>query len=183
MSSFFGPIAQAGYVVRDVNQAIEHWATQLGIGPFFRLDRARPSHYRYADSKQGPELTIALAYSGDLQIELIQQNDDTPSLYKEFLAKVDGGLHHWGFFTSAYSADYKRAIERGHLVGHEGDFGADSRFVYFRTDPHVGTMSELVELNPATSGLFEVLRAAARDWDGRDPLFGSADGADPSLKL
>lgn len=183
MSRFFGPISQAGYVVRDINQSIEHWATELGIGPFFRLDHARPDNYRYAGALQerGPDLTIALAYSGDLQIELIQQNDDAPSLYKEFLAEVGGGLHHWCFFTNSYSADYQRSIDRGLQIGHEGSFGDDTRFVYFRTDPHVGTMSELAELSPATLDLFEALRVAARDWDGKNSLFGSADASNPDL--
>ena len=185
MSSLFGPIAQAGYVVRDVEQAIEHWASELGIGPFFRLDHARPDNYRYAGvlQEEGPDLTIALAYSGDLQIELIQQNDDTPSLYKEFLTEADAGLHHWCFFTNSYSADYQCAIDRGLSIGHEGSFGDDTRFAYFRTDPRVGTMCELAELAPATSGLFDALRKAARDWDGKNALFGNADGSSPDFDL
>jgi hypothetical protein len=36
-------------------------------------------------------------------------------------------------------------------------------------------MSELAELSPATLDLFEALRVAARDWDGKNPLFGSAE--------
>ncbi len=183
MSRYFGPVAQAGYVVRDVNQAIEHWASELGIGPFFRLDHSRPANFRYGASQQGPDLTIALAYSGDLQIELIQQNDDSPSPYLEFLEEVGEGLQHWGFFSNNYSVDYQRAIDRGHIIAHEGDFGDDSRFVYFRSTGHAGPMSELVELNPATSGLFEMLRNAAHDWDGKDPLLGSVDASGPVLDL
>ena len=87
------------------------------------------------------------------------------------------------FFTNSYAADYQRAVDRGHPIAQEGDFGDDTHFAYFRTDPHVGTMSELAELNPATSGLFEALRTAAREWDGKNPLFGSADGSGPVVDL
>ncbi len=114
---------------------------------------------------------------------MIQQNDDTPSLYQEFLAEGGSGLHHWCFFTDSYSAHYQQCIDRGLSIGHEGTFGDDTHFAYFRASSHVGTMLELAELSPATSGLFEALRTAARDWDGKNPLFGTADGSGPNLEL
>ena len=39
-------------------------------------------------------MSIALANSGDLQIELIQQVNDAPSMYKEFLDAGHEGLQH-----------------------------------------------------------------------------------------
>ena len=33
-----GPVRQLGYVVRDVERAMAHWAGVLGIGPWFYIE-------------------------------------------------------------------------------------------------------------------------------------------------
>ena len=33
MSRFFGEIRQAGYVVNDIEKAMDYWSKTLGIGP------------------------------------------------------------------------------------------------------------------------------------------------------
>ena len=40
-------------------------------------------------------LSLALANSGEMQIELIQQEDDTPSIYTEFLRPTDPDITSW----------------------------------------------------------------------------------------
>ena len=46
MSRFFGEIRQAGYVVHDIEKAMDYWSRELGIGPWFynrtRADRELP---------------------------------------------------------------------------------------------------------------------------------------------
>ncbi len=38
MAPRFGPIMQNGYVVRDLDRAMQHWTQVAGIGPFFVLE-------------------------------------------------------------------------------------------------------------------------------------------------
>jgi hypothetical protein len=47
MSRLFGPIRQNGYVVRDIEAALKHWTTVLGVGPFFYMERARIADFQY----------------------------------------------------------------------------------------------------------------------------------------
>ncbi len=35
MSRIFGAIRQNGYVVRDIEAALDHWIKVIGVGPFF----------------------------------------------------------------------------------------------------------------------------------------------------
>ena len=69
------------------------------------------------------EMSIALANSGDLQIELIQQRNDAPSMYQDFLAAHGEGLQHMSYWSTDYQALYDRAIAAGFEVGHEGQIG------------------------------------------------------------
>ena len=74
MSRHFGAIRQVGYVVRDIEAAMLRWV-ELGVGPWFYKARVPSTEYRYrgVDSPL-PELSIAFANSGDVQIELIHQS-------------------------------------------------------------------------------------------------------------
>ena len=57
------------------------------------------------------EMSVALANSGDLQIELIQQRNDAPSMYKEFLDSGREGLQHMSYWTRDYQAPLRpRAV-------------------------------------------------------------------------
>ena len=78
MSRLFGPIRQMGYVVRDIESAMRHWIDFCGVGPFFYVDRLPLINFQYQGQSGDPHLSIALANSGDVQVELIQQKDDTP---------------------------------------------------------------------------------------------------------
>src|SRR5262245_55969464 len=80
MSRFFGSIRQNGYVVRDIEAALKHWTTVLGVGPFFYFERVQIDDFRYRGQPSNAEFSIALANSGALQIELIQQRNNAPSM-------------------------------------------------------------------------------------------------------
>ncbi len=47
MSRRFGEIRQNGYVVRDIEAAMSHWTTVLGVGPFFYFERVPIEDFRY----------------------------------------------------------------------------------------------------------------------------------------
>jgi hypothetical protein len=61
MSRIFGPIRQNGYVVRDIEAALKHWTTVLGIGPFFYVERARITDLQYKGQPSAAEVHVALA--------------------------------------------------------------------------------------------------------------------------
>ena len=69
------------------------------------------------------EVSIALANSGSLQIELIEQRNGAPSLYRDFLAAGREGLQHVAGWTADFDALLASAAERGHGVGQSGRIG------------------------------------------------------------
>ncbi len=38
MSRIFGKVCQNGYVVRDIEAAMKHWITVMGVGPWFYIE-------------------------------------------------------------------------------------------------------------------------------------------------
>ena len=175
MSRLFGPVRQNGYVVRDIDAALRHWTEVMGVGPFWYFERVPVEDFRYRGEPSAAEMSIALANSGPLQIELIQQRNDAPSMYRDFLtAGHDGGLQHVAYWTERFDEDLERARAAGFAVGQSGCIGENGRFVYFESTGHPGTVVELSEISGAKGAFFRRIAEAAADWDGSDPVRGPA---------
>ena len=170
MSRLFGEIRQNGYVVRDVEAALAHWTGTLGVGPFFYFERVPIRDFRYRGEPSPLEVSIALANSGPLQIELIQQRNDAPSMYRDFLAAGHEGLQHVACWTERFDADLAHLTAQGYEVGQSGCIGESGRFVYLATEAHPGTVVEISEINGPKGRFFRHIAEAARTWDGRDPI-------------
>jgi hypothetical protein len=171
MSALFGKVCQNGYVVRDIDAALKFWTEVLRVGPFFYVPSVKVDWFRYRGTDSPVEMSIALANSGDLQIELIQQRNDAPSMYLDFLDSYGEGLQHMSCWSTDDQALYDRAIAAGFSVGHEGQIGGPKgRFAYFETIGHPGTVIEISDISGSKGRFFERIKAASADWDGSDPV-------------
>ncbi len=184
MSRIFGDVRQNGYVVPDIEAALDHWTRVLRVGPFYYFDRVLVEEFQYRGEPSPLEVSIALANSGALQIELIQQRNDAPSMYRDFLSRESrGGLQHVAYWTETFDADMARLGAEGFEVGQSGRIGVDGRFAYFDTEsttespgesPVVmpGTIVELSEISGDKGRFFARLAQKAAGWDGRKAVIG-----------
>lgn len=166
----FGPVMQNGFVVADLAAAIEHWARTMQVGPFFVFERVafKEAWYRGKPATD-IDLTVAIAYWGELQIELIRQRNDVPSIYTDFQSRGLTGLQHMGVMSDDLDADLAR-LKAHNVVPVQHGSTAGMRFAYVNTDHHPGGMVELIEATPRARAFFGRIRQAARDWDGRDAI-------------
>jgi hypothetical protein len=168
MSRFFGEIRQAGYVVRDIEAAMDYWSRVMGIGPWFYNERVPIVNYTFRGERHEVHNSVALANSGALQMELIQTRNDAPSMYRDFLKAGHTGLQHVAYWTENFDKDLADAAERGFKVAMSGEVGERGRFVYFDAEYHPGTVIELSEVAGPKGKLFRMIREASQGWDGRD---------------
>lgn len=166
----FGPVMQLGFVVRDLDAAMAHWIGKVGIGPFFVLDHVQFAEAWYRDAPADVDMSVALAQWGPVQVELIRQWNDAPSIYTEFAGREHGGLQHLGVMTQSVADDLALLRERGVAPVQWGSTGNGIRFAYVATDHHPGGMIELIEHGPAIDGFFQMVRDAAQGWDGTRPV-------------
>jgi len=143
----------------------------LGGGPWYYIDRVKTDYFRHRGEDSDVSMSIALANSGDLQIELIQQRNDAPSMYRDHLRDHGEGLQHMSYWTENYQSLYDRAISAGFVVGHEGQIGGpQGRFAYFETSGHAGTVVEISDISGGKGRFFGHVRKAAANWDGSEPV-------------
>jgi hypothetical protein len=170
MSRFFGPIRQLGYVVDDIEQAMDYWTRELGVGPFFYNERVPIVNYRYRGEAYEVHNSVALANSGYVQVELIQTRNDAPSMYRDFKQAGRTGLQHVAMWTETFDEDLARLEAQGFEVQMSGEVGRNGRFVYFDTEYHPGTVIELSEVLGPKGTMFRMIREASEGWDGSDPV-------------
>src|SRR5690554_4716535 len=113
MSKFFGEIRQLGYVVEDIEAAMEYWSRTLGVGPWYYNFKVPIENYHYRGEQYQPHNSVALANSGFVQVELIQCRNDVPSMYRDFLQAGRTGLQHVAYWTENYDADMERLLAQG----------------------------------------------------------------------
>jgi hypothetical protein len=170
MTQRFGPVMQLGFVVPDLEQALEHWTRTVGVGPFFVLSHIQFAEVRYRGLPTDADISVAVAQWGEVQVELIQQFNDSPSIYSHFAGRAQGGLQHVGVMTRSVQDDLERLRPLGIEAVQQGHTANGIRFAYINTDAHPGGMIELIEHGPAIDGFFALVRAAAQGWDGSEPV-------------
>jgi hypothetical protein len=163
-----GPIRQIGFVVTDLDKALESWVA-LGVGPWYVV---RGQHQRalYRGVPCEVTLTIAFANSGDMQFELIQQENDAPSIYTEFLSTKGEGFNQFAYWADDFDATVKSIEDAGWPVVWSGGEGDGVRYAYAEPPGGPAPIIEIMELNGVTTGLAEFVRAAADGWDCSDPI-------------
>jgi methylmalonyl-CoA/ethylmalonyl-CoA epimerase len=163
----YGPIDQLGLVVEDLDASIRRWSEFAGLGPWtvFRNVRLQAD---YRGQAGVVTIDVALAYQGDTQIELIEATNTTPSPYRDATGAPRAGLHHIAWVIDDLDVASAQALADGlRLV-----FRAESpgtRVAYFEADGEPGLLFEFIE-SAATRQLILDGRAAAKAWDGGDPV-------------
>lgn len=168
-----GGIIQTAFVVQDVRDAVEFWVRDLKAGPFFLIPQWRGEHPVYRGGPSTAAVTIAMGFAGHMQIELIQPEDDNPSVYKELIDRSGYGFHHFGLASEDIDGDIARMEEDGYALAFRAGVGSGGEVAYLDGGPGRPGMLELIEATPGMDRGFTAMWQASLDWDGSDPLRGS----------
>lgn len=161
---------QMAWVVEDIDAAMEQWLRVAGVGPFFVNRHVKVKDCIYRGQRDGDnDHSSALASAGQIQIELVQQHDDAPSIYRDSFPAGTGGFHHIARFVEDFPSAVAQYSSDGFEMAFEGSFG-DTNFCFFDTRKTFGCMTELLEARPAMVSLFAHISNAGLEWDGNDPI-------------
>ena len=165
-----GAVMQVSFVVDDIEREVQHYARTLGVGPFFYFPHFPAIDSKYRGEPSQADFGLALAFSGSMCIELIRQNDDAPSPFREHVARRGFGMHHVAVSTRTFDADLERHLAAGMTAVGSAATAIGGRAVYLETPSSSGALLELIEMPPPVEQFFGRVHAAARSWDGSEPL-------------
>jgi hypothetical protein len=170
MDKGLGTIGQISYLVEDIGAACRTWVDTQGVGPW-TIVRNLEFSGTYDGASTRVKLHVALAYQGDMQFELIQQLDDSPSPYRSYFQRGCAGIHHIGYLIEGR---IDALVEKARIQGLELRFDVRSqigtRQAYLSLPGMAPVFVELVETDEAKRAMFEHLKNEAAGWDGRDPV-------------
>jgi hypothetical protein len=165
-----GGIIQIAYTVADIEAATLSYAQDLRLGPWFLRGPLQARKPVYRGQPQDLRLSIAIAYSGHMMIELIQQHDDQPSVYREQIQKQGYGFHHWGVASDRFDEDIRSYQTRGFELVFTDETPAGTRVAYFDAKRGWPGFIELIEINAASELRYARMYAETLIWDGRDAI-------------
>jgi Glyoxalase/Bleomycin resistance protein/Dioxygenase superfamily len=161
-----GEVIQYAYTVPDITAAMSVYTSRFGVGPWFRRGPFSPSAARYRGAPCPMTISLARVFAGDSMIELIQQHDDTPSVFNE----RGHGFHHWAIATRDIEADIRRFAADGYPVAFEDQVPSGARIVYVDATAELPGFIELIEMNADQEAMYVGFSVAAAAWDGTDPV-------------
>jgi hypothetical protein len=151
--------SQIAYVTNDLDAAAALFEREYGAPGFYKFDNLQVSQ------PGDPQLRIALARVGGVEIELIEPLGATPSIFSQHLwedrtelairfhhvaIRIEGSLDDWERHRAAIDA-------RRHPVAFEGALGDLLRFFYTDERTRLGHYVEHVWMSPQ---LLDQLKAA-----------------------
>ncbi len=163
-------VVQFAYVVQDISLAMEHWARKLRVGPWFVIENFAGIEAKYRGEPSKAIFDLALAFTGSVQVELIQVKDDKPSVFKEFIENCGYGFHHIGLASTDFDTDLAAFINDGHEITFTSKAPFNGRVAYLSTGENLPGMIELIDANAGFELLCKALIKANESWDGSDPI-------------
>jgi len=168
MPGFLGKRAQLGFVVADLDAALDYWTGTLGVGPFVVIESSKGDRrIVHRGRETDMDMTLCFAYMGDIQIEIIRQTNDAPSAYKEFTDRGQSGLHHIAFWPEDFDAACAHLEASGFTEVTSFYMPDGTRNVaYYETPRAVGSLVEIVPMTPARTAYFSRIQRLSETWDG-----------------
>ncbi|OAN56215.1 VOC family protein [Sphingobium sp. TCM1] len=161
-----GSIMELCHVVGDMDKAIDHWVDVMGAGPFYVFNIPAMPGQTHRGAPTAVDLRIAFGFSGGLLIELLQQTNGAPSVFREILETKGEGYHHV-MLRLPFDEGKERLERNGYGIAFAGTLPGGERFALFDTRAGNGGYIELMDLTAASFGPMEKIHAAHLAWDGK----------------
>jgi catechol 2,3-dioxygenase-like lactoylglutathione lyase family enzyme len=142
-------ITQIALIVEHLDQTVENYWKQFGIGPwhFYTYGYPLVKRMSYYGKSADYKIRIALSYFGPMRVELIEVIEGD-SIYADFVKDHGYGLHHFGLLVDDMEETISKAEEAGFSMIQDGaGFGldGDGHFAYLDTEESLGITYELIE--------------------------------------
>ena len=167
--SRLGSVMQLAYVPSDIDAAISYWTDTMGVGPFYEMSHLQLDEAKYRGNSIDIDMSVWIAYWGDIQIELVAQHNDVPSIYKTWRDEQRSGLHHVCVVVDD--------IQRARAVCRESGASLEQEIwiqgteaIYVDAGGGPGGLIEIIEMPAANLEFFEFMKAQAAEWNGDDPV-------------
>jgi len=163
------PLHHIGYVVDDLAAGVQRFSAATGAGPFFAMEHLAFDEVTFDGGPAVYDHSSAFGQWGEVLVELTVVHDARPAGFAAALTAPGTGLGHVAWLADDLAAETARLQAAGLRCFHTGRSGPVSA-AWFDGGALLGHPVEVLQRCDEILGLYAMVRAAARDWDGAQPL-------------
>lgn len=157
---------QNAYHVADLDEAIDRWHRQFGLGPFIVRRHISLDRVLYRGASAQLDISAAHVQAGAVQVELVMQHGDEPSAFRDMYAADQEGMHHIALFPEDHDAMVAHYRANGFAVVTDIVTAEGRGAAYVDTRVQLGHMTEVYRVNQSLFDFYAEIAAAAEGWDG-----------------
>jgi len=140
-------LAQIAWVVKDIETTLKFFQDVMGINNFSKVDTIRVKDFgaTWYGKPSNAESLVAMAYTGEMFIELIQPVSGN-SIFQDYIDKNPaGGIQHIAYSITVAKLDkvISEYAEKGFPVISSFDHPI-AKIVFFDTTKEIGVMTEIM---------------------------------------
>jgi Glyoxalase/Bleomycin resistance protein/Dioxygenase superfamily len=166
-----GPAHHRAYLVESIEDTVARLVEQFGAGPFFALENVPMENVTSRGEVAEFSHNSAFGHLGGDPIELMEINQLSPARVAEHFSGPRPRLHHIAWVVPPPSVEQVRETLETH--GAPGYLRANLDDIDVSFHDGSALLGHDVEIHADVEGLqgfFTMLREAAENWDGSDPI-------------
>jgi hypothetical protein len=164
-------LVQIAYFVTDIRSSALDMAKNFGAGPFYISSRIELARCEHRGQKQNFVHSSAYGQWGEIMLELVQQDEEGPSPFRDMYGPGEEGIHHGAMFVDSVNSSIARYQHAGFpLATRATTLLGNVEFAFIDTRSSLGHMLEIYEPVEILQSFYKLIKASSVDWDGKDPV-------------
>ncbi len=161
---------QIAYFVTDIYAAAERMSATLGAGPFHVMERIELASAEHRGEPCPFVHSSAYGQWGEVMMELVQQDVEGPSPFRDMYRPGEEGLHHVALFVPELRSAIDDGARAGLPLATRAATSGGVEFAFLDATAGLGHMIELYVPDETLLEFYSFVRQSAQGWDGRDPV-------------
>jgi len=163
-------IVQVAYFVDDIRAEAARMAATFGAGPFFVVEHIELAWGEHRGERCDFVHSSAYGQWGQVMMELVQQESDGPSPFRDLYGPGERGLHHVATMVESLPEAYAHFAAAGIPLATRSMTKTGTEFSFLDATSQLGHFIEVYERSPGLLGFYEMIRSASVDWRGDEPV-------------
>jgi hypothetical protein len=163
-------VSHISYVVADIEQAVRHWSSALGAGPFYLIEHMVFDEMTHFGRPCVFDHSAAFGQWGPIAVELQQIFASGPAtLTERLIPAAPPAINHVAYFSDVPELDSAELAAAGHELFLHARLGP----VEIRMHDTRSILGQAIEVHrncPFLEDFFGQIAGAAKGWSGENPL-------------
>lgn len=164
------PVVQIAYFVTNIEEAATRMAATFGAGPFFVMENIELSLGEHRGATCPFVHSSAYGQWGEIMMELVQQESEGASPFRDLYAPGEEGLHHVATMVDSLPTAYAEYADAGIPLATRAITSTGTEFAFLDAIAQMGHFIEVYEKSAQLLQFYEFIRQAATDWRGQQPV-------------